>query len=91
MLDASVLRNIRRPRLRRELEGRRFLNPVRDGNTILVANVLAAMGFPIPVAVATKLVLPERSVVAVSGDGGFLMNSHEPLAAMRLHTAFECI
>jgi acetolactate synthase-1/2/3 large subunit len=45
------------------------------------------MGFALPVAIATKLVRPDRHVVTVSGDGGFLMNCQELETAMRLKTA----
>jgi len=42
------------------------------------------MGFALPAAIAAKLVHPERKVVAVSGDGGFLMNCQELETARRL-------
>jgi acetolactate synthase I/II/III large subunit len=45
------------------------------------------MGFALPAAVAAKLVHPERNVVAVSGDGGFLMNVQELETAKRLGLA----
>src|SRR5438046_6127668 len=66
--------------------GRTF--PAFEPNTVLIANGLAGMGFAIPAAIAAKLVHPNRKVVAVSGDGGFLMNSQELETAMRLRTAF---
>jgi acetolactate synthase-1/2/3 large subunit len=46
------------------------------------------MGFAVPCAVAAKLVHPERKVVTVSGDGGFLMNCQELETAARLRTPF---
>ncbi len=46
-------------------------------NTCVISNGFAAMGIALPGAIAAKLALPERRVVAVSGDGGFLMNSQE--------------
>ncbi len=52
--------------------GRMF--PAYEPNTVLIANGLAGMGFAVPAAVAAKLVHPQRSVVTVNGDGGFLMN-----------------
>ena len=55
---------------------------------MLIANGLAGMGFAVPAAIAAKLVHPIRKVVAVSGDGGFLMNCQELETAMRLRTAF---
>src|SRR5258705_12137895 len=45
------------------------------------------MGFALPAAVAAKLVHPQRNVVAVSGDGGFLMNVQELETAKRLGLA----
>ena len=46
------------------------------------------MGFAVPAAVAAKLVHPDRNVVTVSGDGGFLMNCQELETAVRLKTPF---
>jgi acetolactate synthase-1/2/3 large subunit len=66
--------------------GRMF--PAYEPNTVLIANGLAGMGFAVPAAIAAKLVHPERKVVAVSGDGGFLMNVQELETARRLGTAF---
>jgi acetolactate synthase-1/2/3 large subunit len=66
--------------------GRAF--PTFEPNTVLIANGLAGMGFAVPAAIAAKLVHPNRKVVAVSGDGGFLMNCQELETAMRLRTPF---
>ncbi|MDX6619379.1 MAG: acetolactate synthase large subunit, partial [Gaiellales bacterium] len=44
--------------------------PAHEPNTVLIANGLAGMGFALPGAIAAKLVHPDRSVVAVCGDGG---------------------
>jgi acetolactate synthase-1/2/3 large subunit len=66
--------------------GRMF--PAYEPNTVLIANGLAGMGFALPAAVAAKLVHPERNVVTVNGDGGFLMNCQELETASRLGTAF---
>jgi len=62
--------------------------PAHEPNTVLIANGLAAMGFAVPAGIAAKLVWPERRVVAVSGDGGFLMNAQELETATRCGTAF---
>lgn len=62
--------------------------PAYEPNTVLIANGLAGMGFAVPAAIAAKLVHPERKVVAVSGDGGFLMNAQELETATRLRTPF---
>ncbi|MEM1142266.1 MAG: acetolactate synthase large subunit [Pseudomonadota bacterium] len=53
-------------------------------NTVLLDNALATMGAGLPSAIAAKLVHPERQVVAVVGDGGFMMNSQELETAVRL-------
>lgn len=53
-------------------------------NTLLLDNALATMGGGLPVALAAKLLHPDRQVVAVCGDGGFLMNSQELETAVRL-------
>jgi acetolactate synthase I/II/III large subunit len=61
--------------------------PAHEPGTVLIANGLAGMGFALPTAIGAKLVHPDRKVVAVSGDGGFLMNSQELETAARLKTA----
>jgi acetolactate synthase-1/2/3 large subunit len=58
--------------------------PAYEPNTVLISNGYAAMGIALPAAIAAKLVHPERRVVAVSGDGGFLMNCQELETACRL-------
>ncbi|MDB9496764.1 acetolactate synthase large subunit [Spirulina major CS-329] len=57
-------------------------------NTCLISNGFAAMGIAIPGALAAKLVHPDRNVVAVTGDGGFMMNSQELETALRTKTPF---
>jgi acetolactate synthase-1/2/3 large subunit len=64
--------------------GRMF--PAHEPNTVLIANGLAGMGFALPCAIAAKLVHPERRVVTVNGDGGFMMNVQELETASRLKT-----
>src|SRR3990167_1433418 len=54
-----------------------------QSNTCLISNGLATMGFALPGAIAAKLVHPDRKVVAVMGDGAFLMNSQEIETAKR--------
>jgi acetolactate synthase-1/2/3 large subunit len=61
--------------------------PAYEPNSVLISNGLAAMGFALPAAVAARLAHPERKVVAVSGDGGFLMNVQELETARRLDLA----
>jgi acetolactate synthase-1/2/3 large subunit len=60
--------------------------PAHEPGTVLIANGLAGMGFALPTAIAAKLVYPDRRVVSVSGDGGFLMNCQELETAVRLKT-----
>ena len=60
-------------------------------NTCIISNGFAAMGIAIPGAVAAKLVNPERKVVAVTGDGGFMMNLQELETALRINTPFVTI
>jgi acetolactate synthase I/II/III large subunit len=55
-----------------------------EPNTCIIDNALCSMGIALPGAIAAKLVYPERKVVVVCGDGGFLMNSQEIETAMRL-------
>ncbi|MCJ7557781.1 MAG: acetolactate synthase large subunit [Gammaproteobacteria bacterium] len=64
------------------------LFPCLVANTSIISNGFAAMGMAVPGAVAAKLVHPNRRVVAVTGDGGFLMNSQELETATRLETPF---
>lgn len=64
------------------------LFPCQQPNTCIISNGFAAMGIAVPGAIAAKLVHPKRRVVAVTGDGGFLMNSQELETAMRLETPF---
>ncbi|HSL32651.1 MAG TPA: acetolactate synthase large subunit [Candidatus Limnocylindrales bacterium] len=55
-----------------------------EPNTVIISNGFAAMGISLPGAIAAKLVHPERKVVALCGDGGFLMNSQELETATRI-------
>lgn len=59
-----------------------------QANTCLISNGFAAMGIAIPGAIAAKLVYPDRKVVAVTGDGGFMMNCQELETAKRIGTPF---
>jgi acetolactate synthase-1/2/3 large subunit len=59
--------------------------PCEFPNTCLISNGLAAMGIGLPGAIAAKLAFPDRRVLTVCGDGGFLMNVQELETAVRLH------
>src|SRR3982075_4162195 len=56
----------------------------RVANTLLLDNALATMGAGLPSAIAASLIHPDRRVLAVCGDGGFMMNSQELETAVRL-------
>jgi acetolactate synthase-1/2/3 large subunit len=53
-------------------------------NTLLLDNALATMGAGLPSAIAAKCINPDKRVLAVCGDGGFMMNSQELETAVRL-------
>jgi len=52
-------------------------------NTIILDNALASMGAGLPSAMAARIVWPKRKVVAICGDGGFMMNSQEIETSIR--------
>src|SRR5204862_5524702 len=53
-------------------------------NTLLLDNALATMGAGLPSAMMASMLYPKRRVLAVCGDGGFMMNSQEMETAVRL-------
>lgn len=59
------------------------LYPTYECNTCLVSNGLSTMGFALPGALGVKLARPDSKVLAVVGDGAFLMNSQEIETAVR--------
>jgi acetolactate synthase-1/2/3 large subunit len=58
--------------------------PARQQNTVLLDNALATMGAGLPSAMASAMLYPGRKVMAICGDGGFMMNSQEMETAVRL-------
>jgi acetolactate synthase-1/2/3 large subunit len=64
------------------------LYPCYKPNTAIISNGFASMGIAVPGAIAAKLVHPDRKVVAVTGDAGFLMNAQELETAMRERLPF---
>jgi acetolactate synthase-1/2/3 large subunit len=56
----------------------------RVANTLLLDNALATMGAGLPSAIMAAVLYPGRRVMAVCGDGGFMMNSQELETAVRL-------
>jgi acetolactate synthase-1/2/3 large subunit len=59
------------------------LYPTYRPNTCLVSNGLSTMGFAVSGALGVKLAYPKHKVLAVTGDGGFLMNAQEMETALR--------
>lgn len=59
---------------------------VHAPNTCLLSNGFATMGIAVPGGIGAKLTCPERNVLTISGDGGFLMNAQELETAVRLGT-----
>lgn len=57
-------------------------------NTCIISNGFASMGIAIPGAVAAKLVNPDKKVLAITGDGGFMLNCQELETAIRIKTPF---
>jgi acetolactate synthase I/II/III large subunit len=56
-------------------------------NSCIISNGFAAMGIGLPGAIAAKLVHPERTVMTINGDAGFMMNSQEIETALRIGVA----
>ena len=56
-----------------------------EPNTLLLDNALATMGAGLPSAMAAKELYPNKKVVSISGDGGFMMNSQELETAVRMN------
>jgi len=65
--------------------------PVYEPNSVLISNGFASMGIALPGGIAAKLALPEKQVVTVMGDGGFLMNSQEIETARRIGVGYTII
>jgi acetolactate synthase-1/2/3 large subunit len=59
-----------------------------EPNTCIISNGFASMGIGVPGALAAKLAYPDRKVVTVTGDAGFMMNSQEIETALRMKTPF---
>jgi acetolactate synthase I/II/III large subunit len=55
-------------------------------NTCIISNGFAAMGIALPGAIGAKLAFPDKTVVAVTGDAGFMVNSQEIETALRIGT-----
>ncbi len=62
-----------------------------EANTVLLDNALATMGAGLPSAMGAHMVFPDRKVMAICGDGGFMMNAQELETAVRLKMNLICL
>ena len=62
-----------------------------EANTALLDNALATMGAGLPSAMGAHMVFPKRKVMAICGDGGFMMNAQELETAVRLKMNLICL
>ena len=60
-------------------------------NTCLISNGFATMGIAVPGAIAARLLYPDKRILAITGDGGFMMNSQELETARREHLPFVAL
>jgi acetolactate synthase-1/2/3 large subunit len=65
--------------------------PAYEPNTCIISNGFASMGIALPGAIGAKLLYPQRRVLAVCGDGGFLMNVQEMETAVRVNAMVVCL
>lgn len=56
--------------------------------TCIISNGFVSVGIALPGAIPAKLVNPDKKVIAVTGDGGFMMNCQELEPAVRIRTPF---
>lgn len=57
-------------------------------NTCIISNGFASMGIAVPGAIGARFVTADKRILAVTGDGGFMMNCQELETAVREHTPF---
>ena len=62
-----------------------------EANTVLLDNALATMGAGLPSAMGAHMVFPKRKVMAICGDGGFMMNAQGLETAVRLKMNLICL
>ncbi|MBE0425577.1 MAG: acetolactate synthase large subunit [Nitrospirae bacterium] len=65
--------------------------PAYEGNTVIISNGFASMGFALPAAISAKLLYQDKNIIAAVGDGGFLMSISEMNTAVRLGLNFVCL
>ncbi len=56
-------------------------------NTCIISNGFASMGIGVPGAIAAKMAYPEKNILTITGDAGFMMNSQEIETALRYKVA----
>jgi len=57
-----------------------------EPNTCLIPNGFCSMGFALPGAIGASIVYPDRRILAIAGDAGFLMNVQEMETAKRINS-----
>jgi acetolactate synthase I/II/III large subunit len=62
-----------------------------EPGTCLISNGFCTMGFAFPGSIAAQLVFPDRKVLSINGDGGFMMNVQEMETARRLNSNIVCM
>tara|TARA_Y100001970_G_C14238443_1_gene863376 strand:+ start:1840 stop:3480 length:1641 start_codon:yes stop_codon:yes gene_type:complete len=62
-----------------------------EPNTVLLDNALATMGAGLPSAMGASMVFPDKKIMAICGDGGFMMNAQELETAVRLKMNLICL
>jgi len=65
--------------------------PVYEPLTSIISNGFASMGFALPAALTAKMLYPQRNVIAVMGDGGFMMGVAELETAIRYNLPIVCL
>lgn len=65
--------------------------PTYERGSVIISNGLASMGLALPGAIGAKLAAPAADVIAIAGDGGFLMNVQELETAVRIGTDFTVV
>jgi len=65
--------------------------PVYEPNTAIISNGFSSMGFAIPAGIVARMLYPERKIMVVCGDGGFMMSAQEFEVAVRLNLPIVCL
>ncbi|MBI5195004.1 MAG: acetolactate synthase large subunit [Nitrospirae bacterium] len=65
--------------------------PVYEPNTAIISNGYSSMGFALPSAITAKMLYPRKKILAVCGDGGFMMSAQEIETAVRLNLPIVCL